>query len=224
MKKLSEITSLQQRIISAIILAPLVLGIVYAGGISFYILLTVAAFIMYWEWVRMTKSSEKKIIWWISGILYIVIPSISLGYIMHFGSNVMFVVLFFIWSVDIGAYFAGKTIGGPKIAPKISPNKTWAGLFGAMVASSILLIIATSNSDYFPDINIIYIIITSILLSVLAQTGDFFESWVKRKFNVKDSSNIIPGHGGLLDRLDGLLFISPAIAILLTLLAMHYAE
>jgi len=224
MTKLSQMTSLQQRIISAVILAPIVLGIVYMGGIAFDILLTIAAIIMYWEWTRMTKSSPKKIIWWIAGTVYIIIPCIALGYIMRFGNQAMFIVLFFIWSVDIGAYFAGKTIGGPKIAPKISPNKTWAGLIGAMIASSILLFIATSQSDYFPKFDIIYVVLASILLSILAQTGDFFESWVKRKFDVKDSSNIIPGHGGLLDRLDGLLFIAPAIAVLLTILVRSYGE
>lgn len=217
MKKLSEMNSLHQRIISAVILAPLVLVIVYIGGIFFDILLIVAVVIMYWEWFNMTKKSARKYIWGFAGLFYIIIPCLSLRYIMMFGSEFIFLSLFFIWAVDIGAYVAGKTIGGPKIAPKISPKKTWAGLFGAMVASSLVLILAIKSS-YFSYDNTIYLIIIACILSIIAQTGDFFESWVKRKFGVKDSSNIIPGHGGLLDRLDGLLFISPVIAILLTFL------
>ncbi len=206
--------NLMQRIISALVLAPIVLGLVYMGGYYVWGMIAVAACILYWEWVNLTKMSKQRLLWWAIGIPYIVIPCIALAYLSHLSHLHIFSILFFIWAVDIGAYAAGRTIGGPKIAPKISPKKTWAGLFGAMIASSAVMFGVFSTTTFHMETTPVALIVLCCIFSILAQAGDFFESWVKRTFDVKDSSNIIPGHGGLLDRLDGLLFIAPFVAFM----------
>jgi phosphatidate cytidylyltransferase len=112
-------------------------------------------------------------------------------------------------ATDIGAYFAGRTIGGPKIAPAISPSKTWAGLFGAIVLASLALVLLSQwSSGGAAVVNWREAVLGGLVVAVVAQAGDFFESWMKRRAGVKDSGRIIPGHGGLFDRVDGLLAVS----------------
>jgi phosphatidate cytidylyltransferase len=112
------------------------------------------------------------------------------------------IVLLFgvVWATDILAYFVGRAIGGPKLAPRFSPKKTWSGAIGGGLAAAVvaLVIAAAAGLRALPAIAIL-----AVLLSVAAQAGDIFESMLKRRFNVKDSSQLIPGHGGLMDRLDG---------------------
>ncbi len=115
-------------------------------------------------------------------------------------------------ATDTGAYFSGRAIGGPKIAPRISPSKTWAGLAGGMVAAGLVsastFVWNTGELVMRPMLFIAFAI--GAALAVLAQVGDFFESWLKRKAGVKDSSKLIPGHGGVFDRVDGLLPVAIA--------------
>ncbi len=117
---------------------------------------------------------------------------------------------------DIGAYFVGRSIGGPKIAPSISPSKTWAGLFGGMLAAAIwslislkLFLIAANVEIVIEGAKLAKVLLwaplSGAILAIVAQSGDFFQSWLKRKAGVKDSSNLLPGHGGVFDRIDGLL-------------------
>lgn len=111
-------------------------------------------------------------------------------------------------AIDIGAYAAGRTIGGPKIAPAISPNKTWAGLGGAVVGAAAVLMAATLLGNPGVPVRaseLVWPLAVGALLAVVAQGGDFFESWMKRRAGVKDSGRSIPGHGGVLDRVDGLV-------------------
>ena len=215
-------TNLQQRIVSAAILAPIVLGIIYIGGIALVALIIAAYLIMLWEWCRMTKG----IMWWLMGFLYLTPPCLTLGFFAvmpligqqpeksPIDNTVFFVLFILVWAIDIGAYIAGKTIGGPKIAPRISPKKTWAGLSGGICCAIFVLFMYGNLYDFEPTKTILASIVLGNIAAIVAQAGDFFESWVKRKFGVKDSSNIIPGHGGLLDRLDGLLGLLWAILIL----------
>jgi phosphatidate cytidylyltransferase len=115
------------------------------------------------------------------------------------GWRALLLVLLVVWVTDIGGYFAGRGIGGPKLAPRISPNKTWAGAIGGFVASLVVAggFAAAGLGRTIP------LLLLGSALSIASQLGDLFESSVKRRFGVKDSSHIIPGHGGLLDRLDG---------------------
>ena len=122
------------------------------------------------------------------------------------GRDLVFWLLAVVWATDIGAYFAGRGIGGAKLAPAISPNKTWAGLIGGALAAALVGIIAARllGSGAIP------LAVGGMALAVVAQGGDLLESWCKRRFGVKDSSHVIPGHGGILDRVDGLLAVFPA--------------
>lgn len=138
------------------------------------------------------------------------------------GAGVILYVVMVIAATDIGGYFAGKGIGGPKLAPRISPNKTWAGLIGGMVLAGIsgfgFVKFLSLAGGWHPDENATAFLVTTIILSVVlapvAQLGDLLESWIKRKRGAKDSGNLIPGHGGILDRVDGYLTAVPLVALI----------
>jgi len=120
-------------------------------------------------------------------------------------------------ATDVGAYFAGRAIGGPKIAPRISPSKTWAGLGGGVVFASTLLACEawlTRNGELAGPEDAPFAIVLGAAIAVIAQSGDFLESWLKRKAGMKDSSNLIPGHGGVFDRVDGLLAVCFVLGII----------
>lgn len=167
--------------------------------------------------------------------LYISLPFLSMLWLRlesgPYGLALFLFLMLSIWATDIGAYAAGKSIGGPKLAPRISPKKTWAGLIGGMVASSTLggLFGAAQSGDWLPawlvppaatdvphDVSLAAIGAYAgigAVLAVAGQVGDLFESYMKRRVDVKDSSSLIPGHGGILDRIDGLLFAAPLYAL-----------
>lgn len=121
-----------------------------------------------------------------------------------------------VWFTDAGGYFFGKLIGGPKLAPRISPNKTWAGLGGGILLATLWSVAALSWAGGHA---IGPLIAVAVCIAVLAQLGDLSVSAVKRRFGVKDTSGLIPGHGGVLDRLDGMLLTGPATAFVLVLSA-----
>lgn len=151
-------------------------------------------------------------------LLAFTVPYVALGsYAMVWlreqpgvGLFLLLYLLLVVWATDIGAYAAGRTIGGPKLAPGISPKKTWAGLGGGMAAAAALGAAVAAWSGFFSPWPAALL---AALLAVVAQAGDLFESAIKRRFNVKDSGRIIPGHGGLLDRVDGLLAGAPFFAL-----------
>ncbi len=177
------------------------------AGVIVLVLATVTVFL---------KAKEEDHRWLLTlGVPYI---AIGLGSVLAiystYGSQIVLWYLCVIWGVDIGGYMFGCTIKGPKLAPKISPNKTWAGLIGGMVLS---VLISWAVCWYYEAG--IYTHIYSVLaavLAVVAQIGDLIESSIKRYLGVKDSSNLIPGHGGIFDRIDGLIFAAPIAYILLT--------
>ena len=145
------------------------------------------------------------------GIAYVAFPAIALLFLREQPNGLLLALwtLATVWVTDIGAYFAGRAIGGPKLAPAISPNKTWAGLIGGVVAAALLG--AAMHQAYGLPLRLT---LASPFLAVVAQAGDLFESWLKRRAGVKDSGNILPGHGGVLDRLDGLVPVAPIAAVL----------
>jgi phosphatidate cytidylyltransferase len=141
-------------------------------------------------------------LWAIAGFLYAAAAQIAsvLVRLDHAkGLSALILVLFVVWATDIGGYFAGRAIGGPKLLPRVSPKKTWAGAIGGF-AASLLVAIGFAASDLGKTLPLV---ILAAMLSVAAQLGDLFESAIKRRFGVKDSGHIIPGHGGVMDRLDG---------------------
>ena len=164
------------------------------------------------EWLDITKKAEDQQKWRIIGLFYILIPIYSVIKIRLFNDEILLWMFAVIWATDIFAFFAGKTLGGAKLAPTISPNKTWSGLSGGVVAS---MLIGLMSSFMFKG-GAIFFISVSVFLSLIEQASDLFESKVKRIFGVKDSGNIIPGHGGVLDRLDGMMFVAPVVLLLIT--------
>jgi phosphatidate cytidylyltransferase len=162
--------------------------------------------------------------WLAFGVLYIGLSAVALIHLRGDASaglvNVLFLFLT-VWASDIGAYAAGRLVGGPKLAPSVSPNKTWAGAAGGLlsavaVGGAAAYVMASAAGTPPPAAGRALLVAGAI--GFLAQAGDFFESWIKRRFDVKDSSSLIPGHGGLLDRLDGVLAAAPVAAALGVLL------
>jgi phosphatidate cytidylyltransferase len=143
--------------------------------------------------------------WVAAGVLYIGLPSIAFAWIWmsdDLGRATALWIVAAVAATDIGAYFAGRTFGGPRLAPKISPQKTWAGLFGGMACAAAVSVPATILGGLA---NIWPVALAGLILAIISQLGDLSESAVKRHFGVKDMSGIIPGHGGLFDRVDGLI-------------------
>jgi phosphatidate cytidylyltransferase len=151
------------------------------------------------------------------GAIYVGLPTLSLLLIRaqhgagYDGLLITLWVFALVWGCDVGAYAAGRVIGGPKLAPQISPNKTWAGLLGGVAAAS--LIGFGAHRLGLP----MRLTLATPVLALIAQGGDLYESWLKRQAGVKDSGNIFPGHGGVLDRLDGLVPVAPVAAFLVIL-------
>jgi phosphatidate cytidylyltransferase len=151
------------------------------------------------------------------GILYIGIPAFALAILNWAWSELVLWLFFIVWATDIFAYFAGRGIGGPRLAPRISPNKTWAGLAGGIVGAAAI----GALSAWYMQLEPIFMFAGGPM-ALLAQLGDLYESSVKRRRGVKDSGTLLPGHGGVLDRLDGLLPAALATYALLWALSLGY--
>ena len=216
-------SSLLVRTLSSLVLAPIVLAAVYFGGYAFWVFLIVASILSFMEWGRMCRSVNTRNTnergswnWFIPGFLYILVAMASLYWLRlpeDSGQIMLFWLFALVWSADTGAYLAGSTIGGPKFAPKVSPKKTWAGFIGALISAGI---VGAVSGYILNDGSIaISLVICSVVIGGLSQLGDLLESYAKRHFGVKDSGAIIPGHGGILDRIDGLMAaaIGAAIAV-----------
>lgn len=144
--------------------------------------------------------------WLAGGIFYSGLSGVSLTALRGSGEPGLIGILFIfaiVWGTDILAYFVGRAVGGPKLAPAISPGKTWSGAIGGTVAGTFFGSLVVHLAGF--DLTFGHVAIAAAL-SVFSQIGDLFESFVKRKFGVKDSSHLIPGHGGVMDRVDGLVF------------------
>ena len=153
-------------------------------------------------------------IWTALGVPYVGLPPLALVVLRsdaQWGTLAILWILFLVWAADTFAYFAGRIIGGPKLAPAISPKKTWAGLFGAMAGaallSAVIALLAVPQS-------LVPLMVLAAILAVVEQGGDLFESSLKRHFGVKDSGDLIPGHGGAIDRVDGLVAVTVAAALI----------
>jgi phosphatidate cytidylyltransferase len=157
-------------------------------------------------------SSEQR--GWIAlGLCYVsaaLFASVLVRLDQVWGLAALMLVLLIVWATDIGGYFAGRGLGGPKLWPRVSPKKTWAGAIGGFVAS----LVVASGFSVLGFGKLIPLLLLAAVISIVSQFGDLFESAVKRKFGVKDSSHIIPGHGGLLDRLDGFVFAVVVAALI----------
>lgn len=208
-------TTLQQRILSSVILAPLVIGAIWYGSWPFWIMLLVAFAIGVYEWTTVAQKTTVDLPASLFGILYIAFSIACFAVLRDGGLWVVILLIGAVWMSDIGGYVAGRTIGGPKMAPSISPNKTWAGLGGA-IAGSILVFLIADLAGIFQG-GIALSVLYGALIALSGQAGDLLVSMLKRRAGVKDMSRLIPGHGGLLDRIDSLLLASPVFFFVLKL-------
>lgn len=206
------------RALSAAVLAPLVVGAVYVGWPVFEIMLVAAGSLMAWEWTRMINPANRtrrrvRVRWTAAGIIYVAAAILALIWLradpVH-GRMTVFWLMAVVWATDIGAYLVGSLIGGPKLAPRISPGKTWAGVAGGLgfgLAIGALAVVVEPALGYSA------VLAWSLVASIVCQVGDLTESALKRWFGVKDSGRLIPGHGGLLDRMDGMMAAALAVAV-----------
>lgn len=194
--------------------------LIYDSVVIWAVILLTSLFV----WLKASKETHRRLL--TLGVPYISIGVGSLMWIYHdvfmaypysFYMTLWFCLM--VWSMDIGAYIVGSNLKGPKLAPKISPNKTWSGLIGGIVFAVAVSVLYFHAIYYFADINIVNLDAnTQTLFGVLggaiaavSQIGDLIESAIKRRLGVKDSSNLIPGHGGVFDRIDGLIFAAPIV-------------
>lgn len=157
--------------------------------------------------------------WRYLGVLYVSLPPIAFVVLRqdpHFGIAAILLVMLMVWAADTLAYFAGRIIGGPKLAPRISPKKTWAGMGGAMAGSAVAAL-GVGLAMGLPGLWML--VLVAAILAVVEQAGDLFKSAMKRRYGVKDSGRLIPGHGGVIDRVDGLVAVATAAALIGTLRA-----
>jgi phosphatidate cytidylyltransferase len=150
--------------------------------------------------------------WAAFGVVYVSVPCLAVIWLRAtspLGFETVIWLVMVVCATDIGAYFAGTMIGGPKLAPTISPNKTWSGLLGGILCAAA---VGAVTGLVLGLVNILLLSVIGAVVAAVAQSGDFFESFVKRRFDASDSSQLIPGHGGVLDRVDGLLAVLPLAA------------
>ena len=202
--------NLLMRILAALVLIPVAILAAYTGGWLWFGLVTLVSVGLFLEWRAIVGNH----VGWIGlGVVYALAAfaaSIVVRLDPVWGFSALMFILLVVWMTDIGGYFAGRGIGGPKLWPRVSPKKTWAGAIGGFVLSLAVAAGFAMNGLG----SLLPLLMIATVLTVLSQLGDLFESAVKRKFGVKDSGQIIPGHGGLLDRLDGYVFAVVAAAVI----------
>jgi phosphatidate cytidylyltransferase len=253
--------ALRLRIISSLVLLPLVLAAVWYGYPAFDLVIAAASVIMAREWARLTTRGSRQMIatltmatavlvlvamtiagvdvgiiaasaalfavllylaarlWGIEaadlfaiGVLAIGLPCVAFEWLRadpSHGRATVYWILAVVIATDTGAFMVGRSVGGPKLAPRISPNKTWSGLFGGVVSAALA---GALTAPLLGQAGAQTAALVSAALAVVAQGGDLGESVLKRHFGVKDTGGLIPGHGGLLDRVDGLLAVVPMVA------------
>lgn len=207
-------TNLALRVISSALLAPLTIFVAWLGGLPFAAFWTIAASLVLWEWSGLVRNRAATpgafIGWMIAGLVYagaLLLAPILLRRDPAHGFTALMFLFAVVWATDIAAYFAGRAIGGPKLLPAVSPNKTWSGALGGALGgvAAGLIVVQCAGIAIAPAL-----VILALILSVVAQGGDLLESAIKRHFGAKDSSALIPGHGGLMDRIDGFLTAAAA--------------
>ena len=199
---------LQKRILSSIIILPLSLFFIINGSIFFYFFLVILFLIASYEWFKMIKKIEQKVF----GIFFLLISFYTVYLTRDRGLVEFLMILIICISTDIGGYVFGKTFKGPKLT-KISPNKTYSGVIGGILLSILVtyLIVIIYDVNFFEDFNFVFFV---FFISSVSQIGDLIISYFKRVSNVKDTGKLFPGHGGLLDRIDGMIFAFPFALII----------
>ena len=200
---------LLRRIISAAVMIPPVLAAVHFGPPWYTALIVILAAAMVWEWAHLAGRDPA---WLVPGTVYM-LGAAYLMYLMRgdgqIGRDLIYFLFAVTWTTDTGAYLTGRALGGPKLAPRVSPSKTISGAIGGLVTGGGAGILIWWLTGHSVDVQIA---VVAALGSIACQIGDLLESAAKRHFQVKDSGRMIPGHGGILDRVDGLLAAAFAVA------------
>jgi phosphatidate cytidylyltransferase len=251
-------SNLRLRVISGVVLAVVVLGVTWVGGLAFRLFAAAMALAIVYEWLTISLGARwtrhhwvvaallaivmvmlvaglaaplligalfvalalasldarlaRQGAWPAAGLAYAGLAAIALAFLRGDDLAGLWALLFLfaaVWATDIAAYFVGRAIGGAKLAPTISPGKTWSGAVGGALGGVLAALILMLAGNVVGGI--VAMLLLALFLSVVAQIGDLFESFMKRKYGIKDSSNLIPGHGGVMDRVDGL--VAAAIAL-----------
>ena len=250
-----QMSNLQLRVISSVVLIVAVLTVTWFGGVAFRILSAAIAGAMFYEWCAMSRSaagaaagSRHQLVaavllgvvllalalgysaagvlvllalsvlaslldckiggqgsWAPAGLAYAGLSGVSLAWLRDGDQAGLLAILFLfavVWATDIAAYFVGRSLGGPKLAPSISPGKTQSGAIGGAIGGVVAGVALAACAGLG---NLPLLAVVAFLLSIVSQVGDLFESWAKRRHGVKDSGSLIPGHGGVMDRVDGLV-------------------
>lgn len=259
-------TDLRPRLVSAVVLGLVVLGLVFSGGVGFRLLCCAASAIVFDEWTSVTGAKragraltfarralfasllafffdwhvtsllivagagaliivadrrEHRANWAAGGLVYAAAAGLAPGFLRGDGPEglaILGLIICVVWATDIFAYFAGRTFGGPKLLPAVSPKKTISGAVGGLLAG---ILFGAGYAALLTGTLSVQIGAISAILSIVGQAGDLFESWVKRRFGVKDSGRLIPGHGGLMDRIDALI-VAAALTWLIGVLAIGF--
>lgn len=244
-------SDLGRRTVSAVVMVAVAGAALWLGGPVWIAFVCAIAFAVLWEWVRLaragTQNPATRGLWNFAGMLYVGIGAAMLLFLRNpvFTLAPLLTVLASVIAVDVGAYFTGRTLGGPRIAPAVSPSKTWSGLAGGVLGATLALFaaarlwqqgaIALTAEGVGADMVscfgeqpcrylqasavalFAHCLFMGFLVALCAQAGDFFESWMKRRAGVKDSGHLIPGHGGFFDRADGLLAVLFVLALIMLL-------
>jgi len=221
----SRAADLPMRVVSAIVMLTVSGVALWLGGMAWTVFVLVIGIGVWFEWsslVLLFKApGPSRTAWRAAGAVYCGIASAILIQVRQepAGAAIVLLILAAVIGTDVGAYFMGRALGGPKIAPKISPSKTWAGLLGGVIGASLLIwLVLAEAASFMPTAatqmsmldltrDPLEIFAIGAAVAIVAQVGDFFESWMKRAAGVKDSGKLLPGHGGLFDRVDGLLAV-----------------
>ena len=194
-------------------MAPLTVWVAWLGGWPFVAFWTLAACVVLWEWTTLVRGATPEgsarpgwfFGWMVTGLLYasvLLLAPVILRRDPEFGFVSIIFLFAVVWTTDIAAYFAGRTLGGPKLWPAVSPKKTWSGAIGGTLGGIVagIAVLKVAGLAIAP-----MLLLVALGLSVISEAGDLLESAIKRRFGAKDASHLIPGHGGLMDRLDGFL-------------------
>jgi phosphatidate cytidylyltransferase len=206
-------TDLSKRVLSALVLAPIALVCAWVGGAAFAIIVAAVMLGLAVEWLGLCRRTGRALLC-PAGLAYIAVAGAAMLWLrddpVAGRADVLFLLLV-VWAGDIGAYLIGRWVGGPRLAPHISPGKTWSGAAGGLLAAVAAGLVA---AHVLSDATTWRVVVVAAALGIVAQAGDLLESFVKRRLAVKDSGHLIPGHGGLFDRLDGVMAAAPIAAVL----------
>jgi phosphatidate cytidylyltransferase len=214
---------LGMRTVSAVVMVMVAGAAFWYGGSALTLFITLVGLGVYWEFFglirKITSKLGPRIFFLIAGAVYVGLACYTLFSTSEgFFAPLALILIGAVIATDVGAYFVGRNIGGPKIAPAISPSKTWSGLLGGMLAAGLF---AVFIEPIFSPATFTELkwgrFAGGALIAIIAQAGDFLESWMKRKAAVKDSGSLIPGHGGLFDRTDGLIAAAFVAGVAITL-------